>query len=85
MVAAAWPRLLHPLNRAWLALGRVLHRVVSPLVMGAIFFLCVTPTGWIMRFLGKDLLARKWHADLSTYWIERDAAPPRPETMKNQF
>ncbi len=51
------PQILHPLNRAWLALGRLLHRVVSPLVMGAIFFLCVTPTAWIMRLRGKDVLS----------------------------
>jgi hypothetical protein len=84
-LAVARPQTLHPLNRAWLALGHLLHRVVSPLVMGMVFFLCVTPTGWIMRLSGKDLLMRKRRPDLSTYWIARDPAPPPPETMKNQF
>src|SRR5882762_8950582 len=53
-VALMRPNVLRPLNRAWLALGRLLHLVVSPIVMGAIFFLCVTPIGWIMRRRGKD-------------------------------
>src|SRR5712672_789619 len=51
-LALARPQLLHPLNRAWLAFGRLLHRVVSPLVMGMVFFTVVTPTGWIMRWRG---------------------------------
>jgi len=84
-VAFASPRLLHPLNRVWLALGRLLHKIVSPLVMGAIFFAAVTPTGWIMRLRGKDLLSLKRRPDQKSYWIRRPPARPEAETMKNQF
>ena len=77
------PQILRPLNRAWLALGRLLHLVVSPLVMGAIFFLCVTPIGWIMRRRGKDVLSLARRSDLSSYWITRDRA--EAQSMKNQF
>src|SRR5436190_174445 len=56
-VALTAPAVLHPLNRLWLALGRLLHMVVSPVVMGAIFFLCITPIGFIMRLRGKDVLS----------------------------
>ena len=56
--------ILQPLNRAWLALGRLLHRVVSPLVMMAIFFLCVTPIAWILRLRGKDVLSLAHRPDL---------------------
>ena len=85
IVAAARPQLLHPLNRLWLAIGRLLHRVVSPLVMGAVFFLVVTPTAWIMRARGRDLLARKRRPDLDSYWIERAPPEPAAQSMKNQF
>ena len=86
VVAVLIPRILHPLNRAWLAFGELLHRIVSPLVMGAVFFLVVTPTGLIMRWLDRDLLSMKWQPDLPSYWIECDAgAPPASETMKKQF
>ena len=48
-VACFRPHILRPLDHAWIALGRLLHRVMSPLIMGAIFFLCVSPIAWIMR------------------------------------
>ena len=83
LAAVVWPQILHPFNRAWLALGRLLHLVVSPLVMGAIFFLCVTPIGWVMRRRGKDVLSLARRSDLSSYWITRDRA--EAQSMKNQF
>jgi len=85
VIALIRPQILHPLNRLWLALGRLLHKVVSPLVMGLIFFATVTPTGWIMRLLGKDVLSLRRRPDLKTYWIKREPSPPGHETMKNQF
>jgi len=83
VIALIRPQSLHPLNRLWHAFGRLLHKVVSPLVMGLIFFTIVTPTGWIMRFLGRDVLSLRRRPDLTTYWIKRDLPPP--EAMKNQF
>lgn len=85
LLALLWPAVLHPLNRAWLAVGRLLHRVVSPLVMSAVFFLCVTPVAWIMRLRGKDVLLLARRPDLSSYWIAREPSPPPAETMKRQF
>ncbi len=79
------PRLLAPLNRLWFLFGKALHRVVSPLVMGLIFFTTVTPTALIMRLVGKDPLNRRFEPEARTYWIERDPPGPEPETMKNQF
>jgi hypothetical protein len=85
-VAVAYPSALGPLNRIWLAFGRLLHRIVSPLVMGAVYFVAVTPTGLIMRLRGRDLLSLKRRPDLASYWIEREAdALPQSETMKKQF
>jgi hypothetical protein len=85
LAALTRPQLLHPLNVMWLALGRLLHRVVSPLVMGLIFFCCVTPTGWIMRRRGKDLLSLARRPDQKSYWIMREPPIAGPEGMKNQF
>jgi hypothetical protein len=85
LFALVRPKLLHPLNRAWLALGHLLHRVVSPLVMSAVFFLCVTPVAWIMRLRGKDVLSLARRPDLPSYWITREQSPPPVETMKRQF
>ena len=65
--------------------GRLLHKIMSPLVFGAIFFAGVTPTGWIMRLRGKDVLSLKRRPDQKSYWIRRPPASPETETMKNQF
>ena len=84
-LALAWPRALKPLNVAWFKLGLLLHKVVSPLVIGVMFFLTVVPTGLIMRLLGKDLLRLKFDPKADSYWIKRDPPGPEPDGLKNQF
>ena len=73
--------LLNPLNKVWFKFGLLLGKFISPLVMGIIFFLVVTPTGLIMRLFRKDLLNLKYNEN-STYWVEKNE--PKSE-MKNQF
>jgi saxitoxin biosynthesis operon SxtJ-like protein len=84
-VALVFPSALHPLNYVWFRFGLLLHRVVSPLVIGAVFFLCVTPIGLILRLFGKDVLSLRRRADLASYWIVRDPPGPEPGTMTRQF
>ena len=72
---------LTPLNKLWFKLGLFLGKIVSPIVMGAIFFLVVTPTGIIMRLIGRDLLKLKKN-NLNTYWLEKKN---ENSSMKNQF
>ena len=74
-------KLLSPLNKVWFKFGLLLGRIISPIVMGIIFFLVVTPIGIIMRSLGKDLLNLKYNKD-NTYWIEKSGPKSK---MKNQF
>jgi hypothetical protein len=62
-----------------------MNRVVSPVVMGGIFFIGVTPIGVILRLRGKDLLSLKFDRTAASYWIARDVAAPASQTMKNQF
>ncbi len=85
LVALARPGLLAPLNRLWTRFGLLLHKVVSPLIMGMLFYLTVTPIGLLMRAMGKDPLRLRPDPDAASYWIERDPPGPPPETMKNQF
>ena len=74
-------RALTPLNKLWFKFGILLGNFVSPIIMGIIFFVIVTPTALIMKFLGKDLLNLK-KSNKSTYWIERSKIKSK---MKNQF
>ena len=73
--------LLLPLNKIWMKFGLILGKIVSPIVMGFIFFFVVTPTGIIMRILGKNLLSLKKN-NVSTYWKIKDN---KNNNMKNQF
>ena len=74
-------RILNPLNKLWFKFGILLGKIVSPIIMGIIFFLVVTPIGFIMRILGKDVLNLKFNANKS-YWIEKTGPKSK---MKNQF
>ena len=78
------PERLAPLNRLWFRLGLALHVVVSPLIMGLLFYGAVTPTGLIMRAFGKDILGLRRN-DGPTYWRDRDPPGPATGSMKNQF
>jgi hypothetical protein len=84
-VARLRPALLAPLNRLWLRLGLLLHAIVSPVVLGIIFFLVLTPTAWLVRMLGKDLLRLAFDREAASYWIERHPRGPDRETMRQQF
>ena len=74
-------KILTPLNKLWFKFGILLGMIFSPLIMGIIFFVVVTPIGLIMRILGKDLLNLKYNSNKS-YWIEKSG--PK-SIMKNQF
>ena len=74
-------RALTPLNKLWFKFGLLLGRIVSPVIMGLIFFLVVTPIAFTMRIIGKDLLNLKFNKDKS-YWIEKTGPKSK---MKNQF
>ena len=74
-------KILTPLNRLWFKFGLLLGKFISPLIMGIIFFVVVTPTGIIMRLFKKDLLNLKYNKKES-YWINKSGPKSK---MKNQF
>ena len=74
-------KVLTPLNNIWISFGIILGKVISPLIMGIIFFFVVTPIGVFMRIIGKDLLNLKFTKQKS-YWIENNQPKSK---MKNQF
>ena len=75
-------KILTPLNKLWFQFGVILGKIISPIIMGIIFFLVVTPIGLIMKVLGKDLLRLKYNKKDNTYWIEKNGPKSK---MKNQF
>ena len=84
VIALVMPRILAPLKRLWLKLGKFLHAIVSPLILSAVYLLVFIPVGAIVRLFGKDLLSLQPDRTATSYWIER-AGSPTPELLKDQF
>ena len=82
---AVVPRFLRPLNILWFWFGMKLQKIVSPIVLGMLFFTTVTPTALIFKLLGKDLLNMRIEKEIDSYWIHRDPPGPKPESMSKQF
>jgi hypothetical protein len=74
-------KLLTPLNILWFKFGLFLGKIVSPLVMGIIYFFVVTPTGLLMKIFRKDVLNLKYN-NKNSYWIKKNELKSK---MKNQF
>tara|TARA_B100000029_G_C17508049_1_gene935213 strand:- start:654 stop:1055 length:402 start_codon:yes stop_codon:yes gene_type:complete len=75
-------KFLTPLNKIWHKFGILLGNIVSPIVMGILFFAVVTPTGLILRIFGKDLLGKKFDKEKKSYWVKRETPVG---SMKRQF
>ena len=74
-------KILTPLNKIWFKFGILLGNFISPIIMGLVFFIVITPTAFLMRAFGKDLLNLKKN-NKKSYWIEKS---PIKSEMKNQF
>jgi hypothetical protein len=78
------PKLLAPFNKAWYQFGLLLGKFVSPIVLGVLFFIVITPVAIAMRMVGRDAL--KLHKQkVDSYWIDRKPPGPEPESFKEQF
>jgi hypothetical protein len=85
IIAFVFPQILQPLNRLWFRFGLLLHRIVSPIVIGILFFLTVTPVSLIVRLRNPDLLKQKPDPRAETYWIDVDRELASRSSMRKQF
>ena len=74
-------RILTPLNKLWFKFGIFLGNIISPIVMGIIYFVVVTPIALVLKLLNKDVLTLKKTKN-SSYWINKEKYN---SSMKNQF
>ena len=79
------PMILRPLNKLWFKFGLLLHAIINPVVLGAMFFVAVTPMALVMRLAGKKLLNMDYEPAAKSYWIERKPPGPPPESVRRQF
>ena len=80
-----FPKVLYPLNLVWFKFGNLLHKIVSPIIMGFLFFAVVTPLALLMRSLGKRPLELYPDKTKDSYWTIRKNPDLDPESFKRQF
>jgi len=76
---------LAPFNRAWMKFGELLHHVVSPLVLGLIYFGVFTPVALVMRAFGRDAMCRRFEPAQPSYWVRRDPPGPADNSFRDMF
>ena len=84
LAACFFPSVLHPLNRGWMALGRLMGMVVTPIILGLLFFVLFTPIGMLMRLFGRDALRMKLDRSGASYWVAREQPGSTPESFREQ-
>ena len=85
LLALITPVVLAPANRLWMKFGELLHRIVSPVALGIVFYVTVLPTGILLRLLGKDPLRLRMDPTTESYWIMREPPGPAADSLNNQF
>jgi len=83
VIAIARPHLLEPLNHMWFRLSIILGRITTPIIMGLLFVVVVTPMAFFLRLLGKDLLGLLPDRSVQSYWTPRD--PLDADSMRHLF
>ena len=82
MIRAHW---LAPFKRAWMKFGELLHHVVSPVVLGLIYFGVFTPVAIVMRAFGRDAMCRRFEPARPSYWVRRDPPGPPDDSFRDMF
>lgn len=77
------PTLLGPVNQAWMGLAHLLSKVTTPIFMGVVYFVVLTPISFLMRALGKNPMVHPQQGN--GFWFEREAEKPEPNRMERQF
>jgi hypothetical protein len=77
------PTWLGPVERAWMALAHAISKVTTPIVMGVMYLVVLTPAGVIRRMAGGNPLAHQLERD--SFWKSRPDGPADPARLKRQF
>lgn len=86
IVSYTVPRILRRFNKLWMLFGALLHKVVSPIMLGLIYFVVMTPVAMFFKLKGRDELRRKYDSAAKSYWITREPpGPDGPTSFPRQF
>ena len=84
VISLTFPKVLEPINRLWILFGILIGKIMSPIILGLIYFLIFTPISIISKFFGRDELRLRFKSNQSS-WINRGESTIEPESFKNQF
>lgn len=79
------PNFLGPLNKLWFLLGIFLGKIISPIVLGIIYFCIFTPISIFFKLISRDELNLKFHKGINSYWIKKDSKNNSTQSFKNQY
>lgn len=77
------PTLLGPVNQAWMGLAHLLSKITTPIFMGVVYFVVLTPISLMMRAFGKNPMVHPQQGN--GFWFERGNEAPQPNRMERQF
>ena len=83
MAGIVVPTRLGPLQRAWMGLAHAISKVTTPIFLGVVYFLVLTPTGIVMRAVGRRRLRRELEDD--SYWVPKSRIGGGISDMNRQF
>ncbi len=83
-IAVVAPVFLNPFSKAWMKLGEIMGKISSPLVLGVIYFVLITPISLLFQIFGRDALRLK-KENVNSYWIDRVPPDISKDSFKNQF
>ena len=72
---AAAPTSLRPVYRAWMRFGLLLNRIMTPVILGIVFYLVITPMAIVMRIRGRDTMARSFDSESKSYRLKSKRSP----------
>lgn len=81
----AMPKMLEPLNRAAMKMGRRLGGLIASTCLGILFCLVFVPMGLGMRLFGRDPLKLNWDSNVGSYWVHRDPPGPSRGSLTDPF
>lgn len=85
LAALLVPKVLRPANLLWFRIGLLMHRIVNPVVMGAIYFVVIVPAGLAWRAVKRDPLRLRPDDAIPTYWIKRTPPGPASDSLRHPF
>ena len=77
-----FPYALKPFYKVWMAFALLLGLIMTRFILTLTFFLIITPMGFVLRKLGKDLLDEKINKDATTYWRKHEPISNKSRYLK---